>query len=146
MSRRAAHPFTCSSAPLWTSSRPRTDSWRTSCRTWRPRRSRRPTGKPRSRRSSSGTCGRPGFLGGVAQVSPCAPKSLSGGGSPVCGHRPGLVVGQRPRQSPEVWVRHAQPRTLGDTEAGGAGGAQPLLQRRLVACQGCLIGHWATVS
>ena len=55
---RVSRPFPASSAPLWTSSRLRIGSWRMSCRIWQPRRSRSPTGRPRLRKSSSGTCPR----------------------------------------------------------------------------------------
>jgi hypothetical protein len=42
--------------PLWINSQPKIDSWRMSCRTWHPRRSRWHTGKLRLQRSFSGTC------------------------------------------------------------------------------------------
>lgn len=48
--------FDFSFVPLWISSQLKIGSWRTSCRIWRPRRSRLPTGKPRSQRSFSGAC------------------------------------------------------------------------------------------
>ena len=64
--------FPASYAPLWISSRLRIGSWRMSCRIWHPRRSRSPTGRPRSRKSSSGTC-----LRAWSQFPSCWPASTT---------------------------------------------------------------------
>lgn len=82
-------------------------------------------------------CGQRAFSGVWRRSHLRAPASLSGAAVLSGGHRTGLEVEQRPRQSPKVWVRCAQPRTLGDVEAGGVGAAQPLPQRRLLVTGVC---------
>ena len=62
--------FNFSFVPLWINSQLKIDSWRMNYRTWRPRRSRWPTGKPRSQRSFSGMCACPPF------PSPATPLAL----------------------------------------------------------------------